>query len=73
VLPFRGPAGAAETVERVQDVFTPMPTTEGGIRATMGLAKGLQKLFFISLGDGVFPLGLLDAGGLQLLEQCLDR
>jgi hypothetical protein len=44
MLPFRGPAGAAETVERVQDVFTPMPTTEGGVRATMGLAQGLAPL-----------------------------
>jgi len=44
VLPFRGPAGAAETVERVQDVFTPMPTTEGGVRATKGLAAGLSTM-----------------------------
>ena len=75
-LPFAGPQKAADVVQRVQDALTLDPQTEGGVRATRGLAEAFSPLGVIPQAAGEATLRAtgspLLATGAELLADPLN-
>ena len=63
-LPFAGPEKAAGVVQRVQDALALDPQTEGGVRATRGLAEAFSPMGAIPQAAGE---ATLEATGSPLL------